>query len=206
MTYVIEIIFLISELHIKPGTPFRAAEHNYDVDIKTSFPLSVKGCREAIVTLWSNREPMYEIKLGTYYNRRSTLRKVGRSGWPVTHWKPTLDCKKVIPFYISWGNGKVQVGKGKDEILSLYDNPVPPIDDVTVEAGSDELFLIIEEGMSVCQKSLFTFVVRIYVCIYICRTYLCVYIHLPLMGISNVHLLTPTFFIKAQNWSSCNNT
>ena len=131
---------------------------------------------------------MYEIKLGTYYNRRSTLSKVGRSGWPVTHWKATLDCKKVIPFYISWGNGKVQVGKGKDRILSLNDNTVPPINDVTVEAGDDELYLIIQEGMLIC------------------RTDLCVYMKLLLIGISNVHILTPTFFIKTQNLSSYNNT
>ena len=53
-----------------------------------------------------------------------------------------------MPFYVTWKNGAVKVGKGliagNDEILSLEDNQIPSIDDVRIEAGSADLTYIIE--------------------------------------------------------------
>ena len=93
---------------------------------------------------------MYELGLGRGNNGWSSLRKKGRSGYYPTHWAPAIDCNKYVPFYITWKNGEVVVGKGlyvgKDEILSLGDNPLSSIDEVKLEASGAELYYIIEEG------------------------------------------------------------
>ena len=143
---------LITEIHVPMFSSITTADRIYFSEYKSYFAFSVKGCREAFVSLLSNKRRIYEIALGREHDRRSTLRKIRRSGWDV-HMGGTLDCNKFSPFYVTWKSGKVKVGQGlaagKNEILSIEDNPVHPIDEITMEASYADLYYIIENGMSV---------------------------------------------------------
>ena len=147
-------LFSITEIRVPPFSAINAAERGYiALKFRPMFAFSVKGCRDAFITLWNKSRRIYEVGLGKGNNKLSTLNKIGHIGL-TDYANSYLDCKKFVPFYITWANDTVRVGKwltaGKNEILSLQDNPVSPIDAVTIESRDKELYYIIEEGMSVC--------------------------------------------------------
>ena len=141
------LLFVLAEIYVPRYTAVSATERSYNTKGKTMFAFSVKGCREAHITLLHDNRRIYDIGLGKDGNAKSTLSRIGHYGWAVYR-KPTLDCMKFMPFYVTWNNGEVKVGKGltigKNEILSLEDNQIPSIDDVRIEAGSADLTYIIE--------------------------------------------------------------
>ena len=140
----------ITEIRVPPHTTISTTEYNYNAEGKTLFVFSIKGCRNAWVSLWNNGKMVYELGLGKGNNRWSSLIKNGRSDLYSQHIGPVIDCNKYMQFYITWKNGFVDVGKGliagKDEILSLWENPLSSIDEVKLSASGAELHFIIEEG------------------------------------------------------------
>ena len=166
MSLILCICTFITEIRVPPHSSVSTREHGYNAEGKTLFVFSVKCCRDAWVSLWNNGKMVYKLGLGRGNNGWSSLIKNGRSGWYPYHWGSVIDCNKYMPFYITWKNGLVDVGKGltvgKDEIMSLGDNPLSAIDEVKLEASGAELYFTIEDGNYILfQFAIFMF----YICL-----------------------------------------
>ena len=89
------------------------------------------------MSLQKNGVEVYSVKLGRGSNSWSSI---GKTGSTLSKWTrgEIVNCTEFLPFWISWYNGEVKIGKGLTRYENTYmeftDANYTGIDDVVVKA------------------------------------------------------------------------
>ena len=106
---------------------------------QTWINLTVETCQDANINLLKNGEAISRIKLGRGANSWSNTEKADGSIQNVRY-DAILNCTEFVPFWVSWDQGNVQIGKGlsrnQDVYMGFTDADFAGIDDVSVGSYS----------------------------------------------------------------------
>ncbi|KAK3087897.1 hypothetical protein FSP39_012248 [Pinctada imbricata] len=126
--------------------PIRTAPHTSEVVSNQGFSgrswvnFKVKTCADAHILLAKDVRVIYEILLGRGDDLWSSIQKDKKD----RIWKngKVLDCDEFLPFWVSWKNGDIQVGKGLKRFENMYlswsDERFETVNDVKVKSYSQE--------------------------------------------------------------------
>ncbi|KAJ8320807.1 hypothetical protein KUTeg_002394 [Tegillarca granosa] len=111
---------------------------------RTFLIFNVRACNDAHIGLFTtfpsmNQRQFYEIVIGGWGNTKSVIRKV-KQGQPMAQkFAKFLSCTNAKPFWVSWNNGHIKVGTGKDvdrNTFMVWTDPNPyQVNFVAVTSG-----------------------------------------------------------------------
>lgn len=121
------------------------ADQGLSVTGKTSITFEVMACNDAHIALSETKgddsHNTYEIVIGGWADSQSVIRtfKQGPHMDTAAHQNHPVDCHKYMPFWISWANGVITVGKGNtvgQNTFMTWKDPHPhPVNYVAFATG-----------------------------------------------------------------------